>query len=95
MARSKGSEELMAKANAEKGAPHLGDEAADRGLLVAEPRIEILLPDILRAAHDDHGIEGLERSQRLALVDFDHLPGGAVGPEEVLEDAKRLDDFML
>src|SRR6476661_5718462 len=85
----------MTEANAEKRAPHVRHEAADRSFLVAQPGITILLPHILWAAHDNHAVEGIERRNRFALVELDHLPGGAILLKERLKDAEMLDLFML
>ena len=43
----------------------------------------------------DHAIEGIERRNRFALVEFDHLPGGAILFKERTEDAEMQDLFML
>ena len=85
----------MAETNAEKRALHVDDEAADRVLLVAQPRIAVLLPHILGAAHDDHGVVWIERGNRFAAIEFGHLPSGAILPKKLAKHAEMLDFFVL
>ena len=59
-------EKLMPETDTQIGAPHVDDEIADRGLLLAEPRILVLFPYVLRSTHDDHEIE-LARARKSAL----------------------------
>jgi hypothetical protein len=88
-------QQLVAKANAEKGTLHLDDETADGGFLGLEPGILLLLPHVLRPAHHHHRIERFEVRNGLALVDLDRRPGESVFPEEVPEHTRMLDSQML
>ena len=55
----------------------------------------VFLPDVLRAAHHHHEVEGLEARDGLALVELDGVRAKPVLLEEVAKDAWVLDAGML
>ena len=50
----------MPEADAEIRAPHIDDEIANCGLLVAQPWILVFFPHILGPTHDEHEVEWLK-----------------------------------
>ena len=85
----------MAEAHAEHGHAALGDRLADRGLLVAQPRVEVLLPDVHRPAHHDERGEVAQVRDRLAGVELDGAPCEAVLAQELAQNARMLDRDVL
>ncbi len=80
-------QQLMAEADAEIGHPVFQDRLADRLLLRPEPGMLGFLPDVLGAAHDQEPVVFLERRDRLARLEGDHVPFDAVRAQAVTEDA--------
>ena len=94
-AAQRGGEQLMPETNAEIRTAHLDDICSYGFYLCTEPWILICLPYVLRATHDEHGIEPVERWNFAAFVEFGRLPGDAVGPHEVAEDARVFGNEVL
>ena len=60
-------QQLVPEADAEAGPPQLADPAADGRLLVDQPGVHLLLPDVLGPAHDHQQVEGVEVGDGLAV----------------------------
>src|SRR5882672_2134185 len=85
----------MAEADAEIRPLHLFYPALNGGLLREEPRMDIDLPDIHRAAHDDHEIVGRKVRDGIASVDFHRIVGVACLRPELTKDAGMFDRHVL
>ena len=73
----------MPQANAEEGTLHPHNELPDRRFLFNQPRVLGFLPDILRPTHDEHQVIGGEIRNRVATIEFDHIPDVTVLAKEV------------
>ena len=76
-------QQLMAEADAEIGPLHIEHEFSNGCFFFAEPRVLVLLPNILRTAHDDHQVEWVELRYRLAFIELDGRPAKSVLAKEV------------
>lgn len=88
-------EQLMSEADAEKRAFQILDERSNGGFFCREPGILVVLPDILRAAHDHHEVVGADVRDDAAFVEFDGIPGQTVLRKEVAKDAGVFDVDVL
>src|SRR5437660_7532099 len=61
---------------------------ADRGLLGSEPGINVLLPDVHRAAHHDQQIEIVQLGNDLAFVQLNGAPLIAVFAPELTKKTR-------
>ena len=77
------------------GPAQVDDEAADRCLFGHEPRIGVLLPDILGATHHHHEVIRFKVGNGLSRIDFHGLPRQSVVLHERPENARMLDVQML
>ena len=57
--------------------------------------MEVVLPDVHRAAHDPEGVVAAEIGNRLPGIELDRAPLDAVLAHEVPEDAGVLDGNVL
>ncbi len=87
-------QQLVTQAHAHVGKA-AADHLADRLLLGRQPGMPIPLPHIHRPAHDPQSVVTVERRNRIPRVEFDGVPGDAVGGEEIAEDAGMLDGDVL
>ena len=67
--------QLVPEADAEAGPPQFRDPAAYGCLLVDQPGVLLLLPDVLGSAHHHEHVEGLEFGYRLARIELHGLQG--------------------
>jgi hypothetical protein len=80
-------EQLVAETDAEHGHAASEHRLSDRFLLLTEPRVLGLVPDIHRAAHDDQRIVDGEIGDRLAAIQPHLLGEDAVRLHQVPEKA--------
>src|SRR5690242_20143170 len=85
----------MSQANAEERTTEILHPIADRGLLRAQPRIKILLPDIHRTAHRDQQIEIFQVWHTLAGIEFDSAPFIAVFAPQLPKRTRMLGSNVL
>ena len=57
--------------------------------------MQVLLPDVHRAAHDQERVVALEVRDRLARVQRHRIPGDPVGAQQVAEDPGMADVHVL
>jgi hypothetical protein len=85
----------MAEADTEIRALHVGHEGSDGFDLWRQPGELLRLPHVLRAAHDQHGVETIEGRNFAPLVEFGCLPRDAVGAHKIAKDARVFGDEVL
>ena len=88
-------EKLVPEAETEEGHLPLEDRLADGGALGLEPRMEVVLPDVHRAAHDPEGVVAAEFGNRLPGIELDRAPLDAVLAQKVPEHARVFDRNVL
>ena len=71
-------QQLVPEADAHERQPAL-DRGSDRALLDRQPGMLLLLPHVHRSAHDPQRIVAVERRNPFARIEFDGVPGDAVG----------------
>src|SRR5436190_2059511 len=78
----------MSQTYSKKRATEVFHPTADRGLLGSKPGINVLLPDVHRAAHHDQQIEIVQAGNDLVLIQFDGAPFIAVFAPELTKKTR-------
>ena len=81
-------EQLMAEADAEERHGARQHRLANRGLLIGQPGVLRLLPDVLGPAHDPERVESAQIRNLLAEIEPHRVRGDVVLLQECPEDAR-------
>src|SRR5690606_17691742 len=87
--------ELVAEAETEERHSALRDRLPDERLLGGEPGVDVLLPDVHRAAEGPEGVITVDSGQGVAFVEMDGVVFMAVLGEEFPENTRILDPLVL
>jgi hypothetical protein len=88
-------QQLMPETEPEKGTREFAHEAADGAFFLDEPGMKIDIPDIHRAAKNQHGLEKLDRRKRVAALEIDDRQLRAGSRQMPQETAARIAMGML